>query len=103
MQKEQRSLKQNAGCIASKCKLRCNLLKKKYDIPDCLDVNHDKTKLDVVPSLNYTMDERGLNEMKGEKMDDERCVTGFCGRARTDEAAKMQYINKGMIYIHFIL
>ena len=101
--KRRGKLKQNAGYVASKYKLRCKLLKKKYDIPDCLDMNYDETKLDIIPSSNYTMDERGSNEIKGEKMDDKRCVTGFCGGARTGEAAKMQYINKGIIYIHLIL
>ena len=85
----------NKGFIAAQYKLRCALVKKKYDIPDCLDFNFDETKLPIVPVSAYSMDEKGKKDIEGEKLDDKRCVTGFCGGARTGEAAKLQYINKG--------
>ena len=99
--KRRGKLNKNAGYIAARYKLRCKLMKKKYNIPDCLDMNYDETKLMIVPGSKYTMDEKGKKDIKGEKLDDKRCVTGFCGGARTGEAAKLQYINKGK-FIHIL-
>ena len=96
--KRRGKLKKNAGFLAAQYKLRCKLEKRKYNIPDCLDLNFDETKLEIVPVSKYTMDEKGKKDIKGEKLDDKRCVTGFCGGARTGEAAKMQYICKGMSF-----
>ena len=94
--KRRGGIKSNKGYIAARYKLRCQQLRDKHKIPDCLDMNFDETKLPILPVSKYSMDVRGKKDIIGEKLDDKRCVTGFCGGARTGEAAKMQYINKGM-------
>ena len=49
------------------------------------------------------MDKFTTNEVKGDKMDDKSCVTGFCGGARTGEAAEIQHLQRYALYTIYIV
>eukprot|EP01084_Bolivina_argentea_P143029 251233_1 len=93
--KRRGEIKRDIGYIASKYKMRCKLTKLKYNIHDSLDMNADETNTDMVPISQYTMDSKGSKHVIGEKLDDKRNITCMLGGAKTGEAMKCQYINKG--------